>query len=109
MTQHARVQPAVPFTTMEKLVVALIVKGERYVDCARRLHIARDTVRFHATNAANKLPGDLPVLTKLLFWSRGATKEQMTGEGYIIEGPSRTEMERTKVGQDLGLPEYPLY
>jgi hypothetical protein len=107
--EGARVEPVRGFTTMEKLVVALIARGESYVDAGRRLHIARDTVRFHATNAAGKLPGDLPVLTKLLFWSRGATKEQMTGKGYVPKGPSRTEMERTRLGKDLELEEYPLY
>jgi DNA-binding NarL/FixJ family response regulator len=80
-----------PFTTMESLVVALIVRGENYYEVAKRLHIKRTTVNMHAKNAARKIPGDdtLKPQTKLHFWARGATLEQLTGEAWLPTPPSK--------------------
>lgn len=80
--------PISVFTTSEKLVVAMICKGYNYIETGHRLSLARETVKWHARNAANKIPGNLPVLTKILFWGRGATKDQLTGEGWI---PGRSQ------------------
>ncbi len=77
------------FTTMESLVVALLARGETYRMIALRLYISIATVRFHLANAARKIPGDLEVRMKILFWCRGATLDQLTGEGWEAVPPNR--------------------
>ena len=89
---HATTKQRTPllgkFTTMETLVVALLARGESYRLIALRLHIAIATVRFHLANAARKIPGDLEVRMKILFWCRGATLDQLTVEGWEPRTPS---------------------
>ncbi len=77
------------FTTMESLVVALLARGETYRMIALRLHITTATVRYHIANAGRKVPGDLAVRMKILFWCRGATLDQLTGEGWEAVPPNR--------------------
>ena len=77
------------FTTMESLVVALLARGETYRMIALRLYISTATVRFHLANAARKIPGDLEVRMKIHFWCRGATLDQLTGEGWEAVPPNR--------------------
>jgi len=108
-TQTARADLHKPFTTMEKLVVAMIARGCNYKEAGKRLHIAQQTAKFHAQNAAGKIPGNLPCITKILFWSRGADLDQLTGKGWVPQTPSMAEAQRTKVAAQLGHEEYPLY
>ena len=77
-----RVTPAKGFTTMEKLVVALVARGDNYTIISKRLHIAPSTVKFHALNASEKLPGDLPPQMRIVFWFRGATRDQLSESGF---------------------------
>ena len=84
-----RVPPFKKFTTMESLVVAMLARGETYRMIAMRLSISIATVRFHLANAARKIPGDLEVRMKILFWCRGATLDQLTGEGWEPVLPNR--------------------
>jgi len=76
------------FTGTESIVVALLARGEAYRMIALRLSITTATVRFHLAKAARKIPGDLEVRMKILFWCRGATLDQLTGEGWAPRTPS---------------------
>lgn len=84
------------FTIMETLVVALLSRGEAYRMIALRLNISVATVRFHLANAARKIPGDLEVRMKVIFWCRGAKLDQLTGLGW--EPKYRIEAQRPASG-----------
>ena len=45
---------AYDFTPREQEVVALLLKGMLYKQCAAQMHISQDTVKFHAKNAYRK-------------------------------------------------------
>lgn len=79
-----------PFTTMETLVTALLIRGEGYAAISKRLHISKQAVGFHSRNASRKIPGDLQPFVRIQFWGRGATIDQLTGEGWM-PGPSDGE------------------
>ena len=67
------------FTTMEKLVVAMVIRGDTYRVMAQRLVIAKRTVAFHIRGAADKIPSKgLTPQQAIVFWWRGATREQLT-------------------------------
>ena len=85
--QHlsVRVPPVRVFTTQQKIIIAMIANGMSYREIGKRLHIDWATVRNHAERAAAKIPGGLPIQTKIHFWVRGATIDQLTGEGWIPE------------------------
>lgn len=72
-----------PFTTMESLVTALLIRGERRVIIGKKLDISLSAITFHLRNAASKIPGDLRPAMKIHFWGRGATTDQLTGEGWM--------------------------
>jgi hypothetical protein len=78
-----------PFTTMESLVVALLVRGEGYRAIGLRLHISKQAVGFHSRNASRKIPGDLQPFVRIQFWGRGATLDQLTGEGWMPGPPDQ--------------------
>ena len=46
------------FTVTESLVVTSMSNGEEYAMIAKKLSIKPATVRFHAVNAARKIPGN---------------------------------------------------
>lgn len=68
-----------PFTPVEALVVRLIAHEWNYVQIATELGITRRTVRFHAQNAAAKIPGTLPQQMQCAMWYRGATADVLMG------------------------------
>ncbi len=72
-----RLKPLVAWTLMEKLVVVLVCRGYSYKQIGARVDTKRATIKMHAENAAGKLPGNDPPRQKLIFWSRGATAEQL--------------------------------
>lgn len=76
--------PISRFTTMQKIVMALMGRGHTYREIGLRLHIHTQSAKRHAKDAARKIPGDLPCKTKILFWNRGATLDQLTGEGWTV-------------------------
>ena len=76
------------FTGTESIVVALLARGETYRLIALRLSISIATVRFHLSNAAEKIPGNLEMRMRIIFWSRGATPDQLTGLGWEPRTPS---------------------
>lgn len=78
-----RTPPLDTFTNTEKLVLAMVAQGFTYREIAMRLDLSRQAARWWAAKAAEKIPGDLPVMTKIHFWARGATEDQLTGEGWI--------------------------
>ena len=80
------------FTLTESFVVERMSDGEDYATIAKSLVMKPATVRFHAANAARKIPGNLKAQTKILFWCRGATEDQLTGEGWM--GPPDWSEER---------------
>jgi DNA-binding CsgD family transcriptional regulator len=89
-----------PFTTMEKLVVALVERENDYPTIAKRLGIRPTTAKYHALNASRKIHGNLPVSCKIIFWVRGTTLEQLTG-GRFVQAPSKATMSEAE--------EVPLY
>lgn len=81
-----------PFTTMESLVTSLLIRGESRATIGKKLCISRSAVVFHLSNAARKIPGDLRTAMRIHFWGRGATVEQLTGEGWMPGPPGREEL-----------------
>ena len=68
---------------MESLVTALLIRGDNRATIQKKLSISRSAVEFHLHNAASKIPGDLRQAMRIHFWGRGATVEQLTGEGWM--------------------------
>ena len=81
--------PLEDFSTMEKLVMAMVARRTTRHQIALRLSISRFTVDYYLKKIAKKIPGDLPVATKIHFWTRGATLDQLTGEGWLPGGVKR--------------------
>ncbi len=75
------------FTFTESFVVERMSDGEDYATIAKNLVMKPATVRFHAANAARKIPGNLKAQTKILFWCRGATLDQLMGESWMPSPP----------------------
>jgi len=93
MATYARRVPLLkPFTTMEGLVAALLIRGDTRATIGKKLDISRPAVGFHLRNAANKIPGNLRQIMKIHFWGRGATIDQLTGEGWMPGPPGREEL-----------------
>lgn len=86
MSHIQRNPPIEAFTTMQKLVMAMVARQMTYDEIAERLHVKRNTSKAHAHAAARRIPGDLPAITKIHFWYRGATLDQLTGEGWLPKG-----------------------
>lgn len=82
-TTVERVRPKYGLTGQEMLITGLIAEGRNYSAIADLLSITRDTVKWHAKNAAAKIPGDLPAQMKLAVWYRGAPIFVLTGEGSV--------------------------
>ncbi|MDH3291559.1 MAG: hypothetical protein OEO20_11510 [Gemmatimonadota bacterium] len=72
---ESRVAPNEPFTIMEQLVAILVGRGHEYPEIATRLDVKKSTIKFHAENAAAKLPGTDAPRMKLQIWWRGAGRE----------------------------------
>ncbi len=72
---------------MESLVLALLIRGEDTKAIMQTLDISAQAVHFHARNGSRKIPGDLPARMRIHFWGRGATVEQLTGEGWMPGPP----------------------
>ena len=70
------------FTPQQKMVMAMMANMMTYKEIGLRLSIDWNTARNHAIAAGEKIPGNLPIRCKVLFWSRGATIDQLTGEGW---------------------------
>ncbi len=87
--QRCRAPLLRPFTEMETLVVALLIRGEPYKQIWTKLHISRSTMMTHLKHAAAKIPGDLRPTMRIHFWGRGATVDQLTGEGWMPGPPDR--------------------
>ena len=78
-----------PFTDMETLVVALMIRGDTYKQIWTKLHISRSSVMSHLKHAAGKIPGDLRPVMRIHFWGRGATVDQLTGKGWMPGPPDQ--------------------
>ena len=66
-----------PFTPQEFAVVTLLAAGLTYKAAAAKLNLKTRTVRFYAENAGLKIPGTMPVKTRILLWYNGATRETL--------------------------------
>ena len=60
---------------MERMVVLLVGRGVSYVEIGERLSVKKSTVKMHAEQASQKLPGSDPPRMKLQLWFRGADLE----------------------------------
>lgn len=74
---------------MESLVTALLIRGDSRATIQKKLSISRSAVEFHIRNAATKIPGDLRQAMRIHFWGRGATVDQLTGEGWMPGPPDQ--------------------
>jgi len=72
-----------PLTEWEELIAGLIAEVRNYHEIGDLLDMGWTAVRYHATRAALKVPGDLPIQMKLCAWYRGATLSVLTGEGSV--------------------------
>lgn len=98
-----RVPTLEPFTVMEKLVTALVARNCSYKEVGKRLSISHQNAKWHADNAAAKIPGDLPTQCKLTFWWRGATLEMLIGgDGMEPESPSESIVKRAAADRESG-------
>lgn len=80
------------FTVTEKLIVALVARGHSSEEIAKRMHLTHGSAKIAIEKAKDKIPGDLPGRCRILFWLRGATVEQLTGDGFMPLAPSKRAM-----------------
>lgn len=73
-----------PLTQAQQVVVTMLAHRHNYGEIAVYMRITERTVRFHATSAAKKIPGDLPAAMRCIFWARGATTEVLEGS-YLAD------------------------
>lgn len=72
-------------STIQLIILSLLSNGHNYIDISERLvaeglKVSPSTVKYHVYQAAEKIPGDLPMQMKAVVWYRGAPKEVLTGE-----------------------------
>ena len=84
-----RTPPKEDFSTQEKMVILLTLRGYSKRQQALRMHIKVTSLKFLQRSIWRKIPGDMPFNAKVLFWARGATKDQLTGEGWTPLAPGR--------------------
>ena len=78
-----RVALPVPLTDLEELIAGLVAETRNYSEIGDLLGMTRFGVRYHATAASRKIPGDLPVQVRLCVWYRGAPLHVLTGAGSV--------------------------
>lgn len=71
-----------PLTRAQQAVVAGLARGASYEDLAHWLGVKPRTIRFHAEEAATKIPGNLPPQIRCMMWARGATVDMLEGRAY---------------------------
>lgn len=69
-----------PLSCREERIVELVAAGLRVREIARQLARRESTVIRHVTNAAAKIPGDLPPRARIMAWWRGASLFVLAGE-----------------------------
>lgn len=74
-----------PMSPTQYAVVMLLGVRYSYQRIAQELGVRPETVRSHAVQAAEKIPGDFPVQARCMLWARGATLDVLTGEGLMRE------------------------
>jgi DNA-binding CsgD family transcriptional regulator len=90
MATYTRRAPLLrPFTPMESIVTALLIRGDSRTTIEKKLAMNAWSVNNHLANAAAKIPGDLRCRMRIHFWGRGATVDQLTGEGWMPGPPDR--------------------
>lgn len=87
--QRCRAPLLRPFTPMESIVTALLIRGDSRDTIQKKLAMTAWSVNNHLANAAAKIPGDLRCRMRIHFWGRGATVDQLTGEGWMPGPPDR--------------------
>lgn len=76
-----------PLTLSQEVIVNLLGIGCSLQTIADELEITKGMVRWHAKNAAKRIPGDLPTVERCRAWARGATLDVLTGgavKAYIL-------------------------
>ena len=87
--QRCRAPLLRPFTPMENIVTALLIRGDSRTTIEKKLAMTSWSVNNHLAHAAAKIPGNLRCRMKIHFWGRGATVDQLTGEGWMPGPPDR--------------------
>lgn len=89
---------------MQFAVTLLAGHGMNYREMAEVLKVEPSTAKYHAEEAAKKIPGDLGTLTKLAMWARGAPMSVLDGTALRVEIVTRGhgspgEVPRRKAGR----------
>ena len=95
-----RVTPSPPLSPVQYACVALLARGHNARDIGERLGgISWRTVKFHLHQAAKRIPGDLPAQMRIVFWYRGASREQLDGTILRRDGDTSTKVDPKARGQ----------
>lgn len=65
------------FTTKQYAIVSRLGKGMTPEDIRQELSMGKAIYRYHLTEAANKIPGDLPPTARIIGWWRGADRKTL--------------------------------
>lgn len=90
-----RVPLFAPLTLAQQAVVAGLARGASYEDLAHWLGVKKRTIRFHAEEAATKIPGNLPPQFRCMMWARGATIDMLEGRAYGSPEQLLADMKKT--------------
>lgn len=85
-TMRFRVPLARPLTERQLLVAACLGEGYTTRHTAALLACTERTIRFHVRRAAEKIPGDLPPMIRLVVWYRGGDMVVLTGK-FLLDSP----------------------
>jgi hypothetical protein len=65
------------FSPKQYAIVSRLGKGEKSALIMRELGMEKAIYRYHLTEAANKIPGDLPPTARIIGWWRGADRKML--------------------------------
>jgi DNA-binding NarL/FixJ family response regulator len=74
-----RVATRKPLSPMQEIVCILLGVGLDFPEIAEALRTTSEAARFHAKQAARKIPGDLNTAERCRAWARGATMDVLDG------------------------------
>jgi hypothetical protein len=78
-----RVPTLLPMSRQQLAVAALLSEGWRPNAVAEMMGIGHQTVNYHANEAADRVPGDLPRSGRLIAWYRGAPLSVLSRPGAL--------------------------
>lgn len=79
---------------MQYVVTSLVGINLNYRQIAAELSIEPSTAKYHAEEAAKKIPGDLPTQAKLAAWVRGASLDVLEGRNLWYQVVARRRLDQ---------------